>query len=558
MCEHVDALRLHFHIPEEPPFEVNPASCETMFSIISKTKIPFPFQNIDRAKVENGHGNIVKFLPPYDPNTVCTHGVLFNEHQPKLITNKGTIHHDKRDITCEIYCRLSTGNCGCVLNYDGRDDHLINVDNIDIFTYSWLLRILFNIQDAQYTIWAAYNAANDLRLMSAGGQLMKRSIYQKLRRAYNGFIRLLDMDYKGVYSCLLCGPEVPILICDGIMMGTRQKLAQPQGAVPIPDDQIHGSTLQERMFGLSTEIKTLLAKYTNRSKKGYSEHIEALSDEDFEALCELLTTHPSLLTVVQEVGNPCKLSIRKLLGELSRESPTCGILQISGQHSEGVRHTLQNVADQVVSPGDICTDNLKELQKACPTFLMDFIFSTDISSASIAGLLKDLLVSAAAPYQNIHVNTYGQVWESHNDLEFFPNHLQVRGSGNYVSDTPRETLVTGCRKDKKRHKTRTPGFFTFFCPHSVCVGFRMLRSSESPRTPFDIICRCFNSCMPKLIIYDSACKLHLYSMKREPSLFSNTRFMVDRFHYNKGHIGCTLGYCMDEYSVQQRDHKLYP
>ena len=37
-------------------------------------------------------------------------------------------------------------------------------------------------------------------------------------------------------------------------------------------------------------------------------------------------------------------------------------------------------------------------------------------------------------------------------------------------------------------------------------------------------------------------------MKREPALFSNTRFMVDRFHYNKGHVGCTLEYCMDEYS----------
>ena len=138
---------------------------------------------------------------------------------------------------------------------------------------------------------------------------------------------------------------------------------------------------------------------------------------------------------------------------------------------------------------------------------MNFLLSSDISSASIAGLLKDLLISATAPYQNIHVNTYGQVWASHNDLEFFPNHLQVRGTGNYASDTPRDSLVTGCKKHLKRHKTRTPGFFTFFCPHSKSVGFRMLRNSESPRTPFDIICRRFSSSMPKLIIYDSACKL---------------------------------------------------
>ena len=73
-------------------------------------------------------------------------------------------------------------------------------------------------------------------------------------------------------------------------------------------------------------------------------------------------------------------------------------------------------------------------------------------------------------------------------------------------------------------------------------------SVESPRTAFDIMTRRFNN-VPKLVIYDNACKLHLYCLKREPKRFQNTRFLVDRLHYRKGHVGCSLGYSMDSYSA---------
>ena len=52
---------------------------------------------------------------------------------------------------------------------------------------------------------------------------------------------------------------------------------------------------------------------------------------------------------------------------------------------------------------------------------------------------------------------------------------------------------------------------------------------------------------PSLIIYDNACKLQLYALKREPKRFANTKFLVDRLHYRVGHIGCSLGYSMDSY-----------
>ena len=348
-CQHVEALKLHFHIPQEPPFDVNVTNDQTMFNIISNTKIKFPYEREDRVKVISGNCNMLKLVPSFNSSTLCTHGFTFAEFETKVYKQKATIHHESMDLTCEIHYRPSTGNCGCHQDYDGRTDHLINVDNRSLFPYEYLKRTLLNIQASRYTLWAAYKMGNDDRLFTGSGQVMPRSIYQKFRRAYNGYLRLLDMDYKGMYLCQLCGPQISTLVCDGISIGTKEKLVRPHEAPPVPEEQIQGSTLKQRMFGLSKDIKTLLAKYCNRSRKGYSEHIEEIDDEDFEALCSHLEDHPSLLSVVQEAGNPCPISIQKLVGELSRESPTCGIVQISGQSNENVRNILENIANEVIS-----------------------------------------------------------------------------------------------------------------------------------------------------------------------------------------------------------------
>ena len=54
---------------------------------------------------------------------------------------------------------------------------------------------------------------------------------------------------------------------------------------------------------------------------------------------------------------------------------------------------------------------------------------------------------------------------------------------------------------------------------------------------------------PENIVYDNSCRLHLYSLNREPVFFHATRFFVDRFHW-RGHVGCNSGYCLDKYPSQ--------
>jgi hypothetical protein len=78
------------------------------------------------------------------------------------------------------------------------------------------------------------------------------------------------------------------------------------------------------------------------------------------------------------------------------------------------------------------------------------------------------------------------------------------------------------------------------------MGFQALTDPESPKQPFEILATRYET-PPENIIYDNSCKLHVYSLNREPRLFTNSKFLVDRLHYKKGHTACTAGYCMDTY-----------
>ena len=81
--------------------------------------------------------------------------------------------------------------------------------------------------------------------------------------------------------------------------------------------------------------------------------------------------------------------------------------------------------------------------------------------------------------------------------------------------------------------------------HGVCYGFELLQTCESLKHPFRIFKTRFPH-PPSLIIYDNACRLHIYCLNREPHFFESTRFAVDRFHW-RGHTGCSKGYSLDVY-----------
>lgn len=90
-------------------------------------------------------------------------------------------------------------------------------------------------------------------------------------------------------------------------------------------------------------------------------------------------------------------------------------------------------------------------------------------------------------------------------------------------------LDSGRPKEAKRLQHHTKGGFVFCCPHRVIYGWHVMLRGESPRDPFTVLyTRLHRRHLPRFLVYDNACKLQAYAMRREPAHFADVRFLVDR------------------------------
>ncbi|KAL2082775.1 hypothetical protein ACEWY4_022593 [Coilia grayii] len=126
--------------------------------------------------------------------------------------------------------------------------------------------------------------------------------------------------------------------------------------------------------------------------------------------------------------------------------------------------------------------------------------------------------------------------------DYFPNMPLVRDRGIFDADMSREdSRLIDCKKMATRHPSLIPGVFTLFCGHGVCLGFAIMEQVESVEVPFRILRTRFQKC-PELVVYDNACQLHTYALRRDPHFVKDSRFLVDRLHWrNHSDSKCTLG-----------------
>ena len=125
--------------------------------------------------------------------------------------------------------------------------------------------------------------------------------------------------------------------------------------------------------------------------------------------------------------------------------------------------------------------------------------------------------------------SYGAPYDS--PYEYFPGFPVTLGRSHYEMDVHKNQDDVFCRKFSGSHPTLSPGIFTVFCRHRVCLGFSLMTSAESPRTPFEIFLKRFNGHLNNMrIFYDNCCNLHQFVLNREPARFSETIFFKDRPH----------------------------
>ncbi|KAE8185006.1 hypothetical protein CF336_g7582 [Tilletia laevis] len=102
-----------------------------------------------------------------------------------------------------------------------------------------------------------------------------------------------------------------------------------------------------------------------------------------------------------------------------------------------------------------------------------------------------------------------------------------------------ETSGPQCRKfyDEYVKRKRTGGLMALWCPHRICVGFHVIPHAEGRNDVFSAIYTHWST-PPAVIVYDFACQLGPYSLRREPGFFKDTLFVVDQMH-EKGHSNCS-------------------
>ena len=77
----------------------------------------------------------------------------------------------------------------------------------------------------------------------------KTVAYSMLRRGWDGFIRLLQLDWMALFICPLCGPEPKIVVCDGTALGFRKYFLRVNKDQPATTNVVlRGTRHKDRVF----------------------------------------------------------------------------------------------------------------------------------------------------------------------------------------------------------------------------------------------------------------------------------------------------------------------
>jgi hypothetical protein len=264
-----------------------------------------------------------------------------------------------------------------------------------------------------------------------------------------------------------------------------------------------------------------------------------------------------LIQRLSEAGPRAPDAYKLFLEELSKNTPVSGFLQLGRDADRAIQELRKIIRGDLDIGGSLNLDSVRQLRLWCPGLLKCLI---SIRKAHVVGLPGDvrgvlnmLLQKLACLREFSDIRRQVPVTSSLGDTEhrtsFFPLWPVQRGFSKYSDDgRSQKDEADTCNKYKTRRKILGPGIVAYLCPHGVSYGYTVMENFESPRMPFEILSTRFTpDSMPEVVIYDNACKLHNYCLKREPAMFREVRFFVDRFHW-ANHRACSIGYCINLYS----------
>jgi len=364
------------------------------------------------------------------------------------------------------------------------------------------------------------------------------------------FINSLDVDYTKGFSCPICSQlpaEEQILVMDGKTMGLCKE------RMPVREEPLRTGIAPTIHASSYTYLAGDKKRTELRAKLRHWAKGEGCSNADFADLQKQAERHaPELFRALQyithnhdEQNRTCPSQYRQFFLSIATSYPIPSLippllsLPLGGKSICALKRIMSCTC---ISLGD------KDLLQRCWPAFYEIVKANKWTAVpqEFHPLLDQLITLASFPgicKDTDHLAVV-QGLPNKENLVYMPNHPVCRPLRQYNQNSGGKASES-CRKDVTRCSGLTPGIFTFFCPHGVCLGFSILERYEGPSTAFELLFQRFPTA-PRMVIYDNACNLSKYCLLREPAFFAKTEFRIDRLHW-KGHIGCHEGFCLDAY-----------
>ena len=463
----------------------------------------------------------------------------WSESEVRVKEFNATLYGCYESMAVTVYERVC--RCGNKKQYDGLGDGVFHYSNKTLWLHETMLEYVDLMVEARMPFNAYYKVMSRQYERRGASTLCSKST---LISSLEAFIKLLDMDYDACYRCPVCSElpvEEQVYIIDGKAMGFQWDLMKDpelrevgEQAEVIPGTKfayITGSSKSQKLCASlrSYATGTLFADSDfNQLIRGSAEYAKELVD----VLKYIKRTERDFLK--------CPARYRSFVYDLATPCPIACLIPRSLYGREG---GLESFLDRMLDVSELSQDQRTRLMNWGS--LAKLLAGWQRIPTEFAPLLKRLgAIARQLGTDYLREVTPGTTVIGNlkeDELSFFPNHPRIRKPRVFHGQDTEQT----CTKNVLKSRRFSPGLFSAFCPHGICIGFEAMRKFESARVPFELFYTRFPGA-PGTIIYDNACNASRYCLRREPFYFSNVLFLIDRMH-QCNHVGCHSGYCMNSY-----------
>lgn len=298
--------------------------------------------------------------------------------------------------------------------------------------------------------------------------------------------------------------------------------------VPVSTGQTRGLTLVEK-----SRLCTLLGR--NDSLAGVQAWIERLGCQQLDGKPEATTKYvcqsgagSQLLLALGSPYLTASLVPRRALPLLDK---LCADRHLTGSDYQTLMELSPVVASAALARS--VQDEHGRLQEACVPLLRQLMSISPVPSDKRNGDARNSFEDLKA---DPNWSATQEWWRA---AKFFPAHPRVRQQVLvHTADDAITSETSTCPKGVPQRGKQTPGLLIVCCPeHGRIIGFEVMDFNESVRTVFRLLTTRWSD-MPDVVFYDNACNLHTFCAYREPILFQDVQFIIDKLHWSS-HSKCS-------------------